>query len=180
MYILLGLLVFCILGYWWSHRASVSQTTQREQGLQPTVPVKELSNVPKITLKGKDVVVYQGNGKLKLPFGTPTSSKITASATLKPSDGGYKAVSLYDPKTGQSTILAEEQKRPLFSFGGQTEVGIRAGLTTSGGQEGTVYTRQDILRIGGVYTAVYGEAGINTNITVKPAAKAMVDVSYRW
>jgi hypothetical protein len=150
-----------------------------QPGYQPTTPVPELKGVPKITLKGKDVVVYVGNGKLKIPFGTTTSSRITASAELKPSEGGYKAISVYNTKTGGTEIIAEEQKRPMFALGGKTEIGIRGGFSTNG-QIGQVFARQDLLRVDNLHLAVYGDAGIVTNTGVKPDAKAMLELSYRW
>jgi hypothetical protein len=113
--------------------------------------------------------------KMKLPPLQPTQEILTTS-TMKPSTGGYTTATVIDTETGVAETIVREEKRPLFGFGGQSEIGIRGGLSTKG-QQAAIYARQDVLRIGGIHLAGYGE--LNAGM-VAPEAKAMLDISYRW
>lgn len=103
--------------------------------------------------------------------------EITGTARLKPSPGGYTAAAVTNTTTGETTIITKEEKRPFFGFLGQTEIGARGGIST-GGQQGAIYARQDLLRLGSVNLAGYAEA--NASAIRSPEAKAMLDVSIRW
>lgn len=104
--------------------------------------------------------------------------EVISSAAVKPSQGGYDSITVLDTQTGEATTMLQEKPRSLFSVGGSTEIGARYGLTMQGGQQGAVYARQDVLRIGAVHLAGYGE--LNAGMLARPEAKAMIDVSYRW
>lgn len=102
--------------------------------------------------------------------------EILTTATVPASEGGYTAATVLDTETGVSQTIIKEIPRPWFALGGQTEVGVRAGIGTNG-TAAVVYARQDVFRVGKVNVAAYGEAGMNGD---KAGAAAMVDVSIRW
>jgi hypothetical protein len=102
--------------------------------------------------------------------------EITATATLPPSEGGFTAAAVTDTVTGKTEIIAKEEPRPLFGFGGKTEVGVLAGMTTSG-EALLPYVRQGVLRVGPVNLGGVAGGGI---IGGKLGAGAFVDVSVRW
>lgn len=142
-------------------------------------PAKGMANAPTTDVELKvPLVVYDKAvvaKKLKFPP-LPSTQEVLTTSTLKPSEGGYTTATVIDTETGVAETIVREEGRSLFGFGGQSEIGIRGGLST-GGPEGAVYIRQDLLRVGGVYVAGYGEL---TGRGAIPEAKAMLDISYRW
>ena len=87
--------------------------------------------------------------KLKLPqaVADDPNQQVIYSADLKPSPGGYTTATVLDVQTGEAVTRYTEKSRPLFALGGVTEIGARYGLSTKGGQHGTIYARQDLLRV---------------------------------
>jgi hypothetical protein len=140
------------------------------------------TRVEKVYIKGPErLVVYNREDLIKkIPIAPEVvadhHNQFTSSAAIIPSPYGGTAVAFTNISTGKSGISYIPKERPWFGFGGQTEVGIRGGIGTSG-TTGVAYARQDILRIGKVNLAGYGEAGIHGD---KAGAAAMVDVSVRW
>jgi len=116
--------------------------------------------------------------KIKLPpeIVSDPKKELVNTTSLKPSAGGYTTATMVDTTTGIADTVWREEKRSLFGFGGGTEIGVRGGLSTKG-QQAAVYARQDVLRVGSIHLAGYGEVNAGTSA---PEAKAMVDVSYRW
>lgn len=102
--------------------------------------------------------------------------ELVGTAKLKPSEGGYTIGAVVNTETGKAEIITKEEPRPLFGFGGKTEVGALAGVST-GGDTAILYARQDVLRIGPVNLGAIGGAG---TVGGKLGAGAFVDVSVRW
>ena len=122
----------------------------------------------------------QAAKKLKLPQAVtdnPTQ-QVISTADLAPSPGGYTTATVLDVQTGDAVTHYTEKPRPLFGFGGLTEIGARYGLSTRGGQQGTIYARQDLLRVSAVTVSGYGE--VNAGALSAPEAKAQVDVRISW
>ena len=103
--------------------------------------------------------------------------QVISSAELKPSRGGYVTATVLDTRTGEAVTRVTEKPRPLFELGGQTELGVRLGITSRGQQQAAVYARQDLIRVGMVTLAGYGEANAGGST---PEAKAMIDARVAW
>lgn len=102
--------------------------------------------------------------------------EVTATALLPPSDGGYTVAAVTDVVTGKTELIKKEEERPLFGFGGKTEIGALVGVT-SGGDAVIGYVRQDLLRIGPINLAGAAGAGV---IAGKLASGGFFDISGRW
>lgn len=139
---------------------------QKVAGL-PTVavPVKTVRALPKSAIE-----------KLNLPpeVAADPAAQVLSAVTVPPTLGGATAVTVIDTSTGEARTLVREKPRRLLSFESGTELGLRYGITTAGGQQAALYARRDLLRIGSAYVALYGEA------SSRPEARAMIDVSLRW
>jgi hypothetical protein len=107
-----------------------------------------------------------------------SDQQIISSSDLKPSRGGYTTATVLDTRTGEAVTRVTEQPPQMFELGGQTEIGLRYGISTRGGQMGTLYARQDLLRVGLVSISGYGEA--SAGLGSAPAALAQVDVRISW
>lgn len=102
--------------------------------------------------------------------------ELIGTGKVKPSEGGYTIGAVTNTDTGKTEIITKEEPRPLFGFGGKTEVGALAGITTKG-DTALIYVKQDVLRIGSVNLGAVGGAGtVGGNL----AAGALIDVSVRW
>jgi hypothetical protein len=99
---------------------------------------------------------------------------IISNADIPPSESGTSAVTVLNMDTGESKIIAKEKPFSLFGFPSNIEAGLRYGLASQSGQEGELFTRWQFLRIGKIYLGAYGE------MTTKPEAKAMLEVSFRF
>lgn len=118
--------------------------------------------------------------RLHLPTGVANdpNQQVISTAELKPSRGGYVTATVLDTATGEAVTRVTEKPRPLFELGGQTEVGLRYGITTRGGQQGTLYARQDLVRVGLVSVSGYVEAAAGP--AASPAATAQIDARISW
>lgn len=105
------------------------------------------------------------------------NQQVISSAELKPSRGGYVTATVLDTRTGEAVTRVTEKPRPLFELGGQTELGLRLGITSKGEQQAAVYARQDLVRVGIVTVAGYGEVDAGGG---QPVAKAMIDAKVSW
>lgn len=143
-------------------------------------PAKGMASAPTHTTAPVKLRAYDKatvTRKMDLPAGQIAEPKeVTATATLPPSEGGYTAAAITDTQTGETVIVTKEEPAPLFGFGGKTEVGALAGITTKGEAAG-VYVRQDVLRIGRVNVGVAGAAGMSGGSL---AAGAFATVGVRW
>lgn len=106
------------------------------------------------------------------------NQQVISSAELKPSRGGYVTATVLDTVTGEAVTRVTEKPRPLFELGGQTEVGLRYGITTHGGQQGTLYARQDLVRVGLV--SVSGYVAASAGPAASPEATAQIDARISW
>lgn len=105
------------------------------------------------------------------------NQQVISSAELKPSKGGYVTATVLDTRTGEAVTRVTEKPRSLIELGGQTELGLRLGITSRGQQQAAVYARQDLVRVGIVTLAGYGEANAGGST---PEAKAMIDARVSW
>lgn len=134
--------------------------------LKQDVPVRAVKVLPKAAAVKK----------LKLPrevADNPATEVLTA-VDVPRSRGGATVVTLIDSTTGEARTLVREKKPPLVSLELGTEIGMRYGLSSEGGRQAVAFARQDLLRVGPAYLAVYGEVDSDAD------ALAMVEVSYRW
>lgn len=104
--------------------------------------------------------------------------QVISAADLKPSQGGYTTATVLDTTTGEAITRVTEKPRPLFELGGQTEVGLRYGIATRGGQQGTMYARQDLARVGVV--SVSGYVAASASPAVSSEATAQIDARITW
>lgn len=150
---------------------------------QPAKPADGMANAPTHETKPVKLVAYDKDKAIRV-MGIPEiilkdpKLELVATSRTKKDRDGYSTTSaaITNTETGKTQII-EKTERSIFSFGGKTEIGARAGIGT-GGYVGTIYARQDLLRVGNVHLAGYGEAGASA--LSRPEAKAMVDISYRW
>jgi hypothetical protein len=116
--------------------------------------------------------------KMKIPEIILSDPKLELVGTgkVKPSEGGYTIGAVTNIETGKTEIITKEEARPLFGFGGKTEVGALAGMSTKG-DTALIYVKQDVLRVGSVNLGAVGGAG---TVGGELAAGAFVNVSVRW
>lgn len=115
-----------------------------------------------------------------LPGGTSPAAQatrdlqITAAGELPESPNGYQQLSVIDPATGVSELVAREKPAPWFQFRNDGAVGIRYGLNQHLQNVGTVYGRWDFLRIKDCYLSA------NANLETGGDATVQLGLEYRW
>lgn len=182
--VLLAVLALAVVLFAWKLFAPglVSKPTPAPMQIAP--PATALAGLEKQPLPQPVVVrAYpkaQAVKRLHLPpeVGNDPNQQVISSAELKPSRGGYVTATVLDTATGEAVTRVTEKPRPLFELGGQTEVGLRYGITTRGGQQGTLYARQDLVRVGLVSVSGYVEAAAGP--AASPAATAQIDARISW
>lgn len=179
--VLLVLLILSVLLFasrMWPHPA------QQPAPMQVAPPATALAGLEKQPLPQPVVVrAYpkaQAVKRLHLPpeVANDQNQQVISSAELKPSRGGYVTATVLDTATGEAVTRVTEKPRPLFELGGQTEVGLRYGITTRSGQQGTLYARQDLVRVGLVSVAGYVAASAGP--AASPEATAQIDARISW
>lgn len=148
---------------------------------QPAHGVENVATVPVDVAAPIQVIPKPvASKKLKLPaqIVDDDAKLVTAAVDIPASKSGATVVTVLDSRTGITETLVKEKPRSLISFERGTEVGLRYGIATVGGQTATIYGRQDVLRIGNAFLAGYAEA--NMDSTGEAEAKVMLDVSMRW
>lgn len=176
--VLIGLAV--IVALIWAYKAFWPET--KPQGYQTAPPAAGMATASthEVYIKPsvKAIDKKQAARKMDLPSTVIDNPdvEIISTATIKPSEGGSTTATTVNTQTGAVETIVKENPRPLFGFGGKTEIGIRAGISTRG-QQGALYVRQDVLRIGGIHLAGYGEINGGTG---NAEAKGMIDLSYRF
>lgn len=144
-------------------------------------PIPAAANVPTQEIPAQRVVVLVKQEAIKkLPDLPPEikldpKAQITTTADIKPSPYGGSAVAFINTSTGRSSIVYKAKEMSLLGFPSDMTVGVRYGVTTrTPGQEGQVYAKWDLVRVGSAYLGIYGEANS------RPEAKGMVDLSMRF
>lgn len=121
--------------------------------------------VPKIIITGpKKLVVYnkpqlQGATTIPPDVANNPNNQYTSSGQIPIAPYGGTAIGFTNMSTGVSRIIVSVKERPLFGFGGKTQVGVLGGISTKG-SVGIAYVGQDIVRIGVVNLGVAGGGGI--------------------
>lgn len=159
---------------WPDNKPTGTFTTPPPAYGMPATPTEEVKLVVPLKVYPKKEAVK----KLKLPaeIADNPAKEITATAALKPTPGGYTVAAVTDTTTGVTELVAKEKPRSLFGFGGTSEVGAMAGITTKG-DAGIIFVRQDLLRVGVVnFFAVGGAAVVGGNV----GAGAFAGVSVKW
>lgn len=139
------------------------------------------TNAPVQEVQVRVVYVYdkkKASSDLKLPVEIVNDERkqVTATAKLKPSEGGYTVASVIDTSTGKSEITAKEEAVSWLGLGGKSEIGALGGITTAG-DAALLYAKQDLLRIGKVNLGVVGGGG---TVGGKLGAGAFVNVGFKW
>ena len=176
-----GLLVALLLasfakGYW--------QSPGAVPGYQVAKAAIAVSGMKKQEIKAKTVKALpkrEASKKLDLPpdVTDDDQQEIIDTAEIPPAPRGATTVTVLDTVTGDSKTLVKIKPRPLVEILTGTAVGLRYGLTSKGTQAVDAYIRRDLLRIGHVHLAAYGE--VRSTITnPEPEARGMLDVSLRW
>jgi hypothetical protein len=180
LYIGLGVLALCsaLFAYktFFYHApvTGVYQAAKPADGMA-SAPTHAVQSAPLQAYDKKAAIAKMGIPDIQLS--DPKLELVATSRTSKDRQGYITtSAAIANTETGKVEII-EKKERSLFNFGGQSEVGVRAGIGT-GGQQAAIYARQDLLRVGAVNLAGYGEANMNTLKGLE--AKAMVDVSVRW
>lgn len=163
--ILLGFICFMaatvlVLGkkiFWPSQKPVAAFVTPPPANGMPKAPDSAVTlTIPLKTYSKKTAVK-----KMKLPAAIAENphKEVTATADLKPTPGGYTVASVIDTTTGVSDIISREKPRPLFGFGGESEIGLLGGITNHG-DSALVFVRQDLLRVGSVHLFGAGGTGV--------------------
>ena len=144
-------------------------------------PAKGMPDKPSKKVAVTSIQVYdkkQAAEEMHLPpevISNP-AKEVVATALLKPSEGGYTIAAITDTGTGVTELTTREESRPMFAFGGKSEVGALVGMTT-GGEAAIVYARQSIGRVGPV--SLGGAVG-GGMIGGKIGGGGFVDVKVEW
>jgi len=178
MYVLTGVLAIAGLLFVYNLFFHHAPTT----GIYSTPPpAKGMPLKPSITVAVKAIQVYDKKHAVKAMHLPPEvaddpTKEIVATGLLKPSEGGYTVAAVTDTGTGVTELVTREEPRPLFAFGGRSEVGTLAGMTT-GGQAVLAYARQDILRVGPIHLGAAVGSGM---IGTKLGSGAFIDIKAVW
>lgn len=161
----------------WYHprTTTVTRTQYQTVGKEKVVEKIRTVKVPgpkEIVTIEKQVIVE----KLVLPpsIASDPNQVITGNADVPPSQGGTSVVSVLNTVTGETEIIAKEKHLSLFGFPSDVEAGIRYGLSTDTAQQGQVYGRWNFLRVGKLYLGAYAD------VSTRPEARAMLDVSFKF
>ena len=161
----------------WYRKPSVVTTTQ-----YVTVPQEKIvEKIRTVTIPGPERIVTIEKqvivDRLKLPqeIAKDDAQQIIANADLAGTKSGYSVCAVMNTKTGVSRIIAKEKTQPFFALVNERELGGRFGYSTDGTVV-DIYGRWTFARMGSVYLAGYAGASSHPD----PAAKAMIDLSYRW
>lgn len=176
LYVLAGVLLLAVLALVLPRCSKPPAVNQ--WGAVPESP--RVSDVAKkeVQSKVKSYDKKEATKKLGMPAGTVApDEEIITTGEVKPSQGGATVATVLDTKTGESRQVIEYHPRPLLALGGELAIGVRAGITARG-EEAQIYIRKDVLRVGPVYLAGYGE--VSATATAQVNAKAMIDVSMRF
>lgn len=163
---------------------SVPPSTPAPAPMQPAHEAPAVANLDKQPLPAPVMVKAYPKAaavkRLQLPpeIAADPRKEVISSAQLPPSAGGYVTATVLDTATGDAVTRFTEQPRPWLALGGQTDMGLRYGISTRGGQQATLYARQDLLRVKAVTLSGYGEA--NASQTASPEAKAQLDLRVSW
>lgn len=144
------------------------------------VPVeKEVIKIKKIEVPVEKVITFEKPiiiEKLKLPdwVKNDENKQVIANAEISPYKGKTSVVTIFDTKTGNADIIAKQKPVDLFEFENNKEIGIRAGIATSGKIESSLYGSWSFFRIGNFHTSIYMEG--NT----APEGKIQLGVGYQF
>jgi hypothetical protein len=147
-------------------------------GFEKPPEIKVVTKIKKVEVPGptkivtieKQVIVE----KLKLPDwvrDNPDEQAI-ASAVVAQYKGDTNAVAILNTKTGVGQMLVKQVPLPLFDFVNEKGIGVRGGVNIKGEPEFGGYGRWTFVRVGPIYTSVYGEASSNSKI--------QLDLEYRF
>lgn len=125
-------------------------------------------NIKKQAIAGpKQLEVYDRSDLLKkvpvpAEIAADKANQFTATAEVPKMPYGGQAVSYVNYTTHKSGIAVQAYKRPLLVFGGKTQIGLAAGVSTRGNVAG-IYAGQDVLRVGPVNLGVAAGVGVVGN-----------------
>lgn len=164
--------------YNWYH-PQVKTVTTTEYRTQ--IEEKEVVKIKRVLVPGPKQIVAIEKEVIVKELGidpVPAEGKeIIANAVIDCGDndtGDMSVVTIMDTTTGESTIIAKEKPLSLFGFPSDIEAGLRYGFSTKTVQEGNLFARWQFLRVGNAKLGVYGE------MSTQPAAKAMLEVAYKF
>lgn len=151
----------------------------REKVFTPVPQIKEVVKIKRVAVPVEKVIVVEKEKAVKalqLPDEVAKDEKkqVIATAEVEPYEGKTDVVAVLDTGSGEATVLARRKPLPFFDVINKKEIGIRYGISSAQGQEAQVFARWTLVRVGAVYGAVYGE------ISQKPDAQVMAELSYRW
>jgi hypothetical protein len=167
------------LGIWLLWRWYAPDPLPDRGGFVPATTEKTVDSVPKIDVPTTSVKAIPKTSKPVKKLGLPPEivkdDKVVILDVVEIPDcqNGATAVVTLDTDSGQPKTYVKPKPRPLFALEKGGEVGVRYGVG-SGGEVGTVFVRQDLLRVGSLYLAAYGE------VTTDPEIVAGLQASYRW
>ena len=178
MYVLLGILI--VAGLMFTYKVFFYHGPVTGVYTTPP-PAKGMPSKPSKKVALASIQVYdkkQAAEEMHLPpeiINDPVK-EVVATALLKPTEGGYTVAAITDTSTGVTELTTREEPRPLFAFGGKSEVGALVGVTT-GGEAALIYARQDIGRVGPIHLGGAVGGGM---IGGKIGGGGFVDVKVSW
>lgn len=161
---------------WNFYHPQIKTVTKTEYRTQ--VEEKEVLKIKRVLVPGPTKIVTIEKEVIIRELGIDPvpgdGQEIIANADIECGESGVSAVAIMDTTTGESRIIAKEKPLSLFGFPSDVEAMLRYGLTTRGGQGGSLAARWQFLRVGAFRLGAYGE------VTSQPEAKAMLELAYHF
>ena len=183
VYILAAILVALLAWFLWSWYGGRPEITVA--GYTSAKVPAAIAPLPKKVITGK-AEVYKDKKKAMKKLGmkeedsTDENEDLGTAAEIPATPAGATAVVFLNHSTGKFRTVVKAKPIPLFSLEKGTEIGIRYGLTTSGGQAAALFIRQDFARLGKAYLSEYGEVNAVAGPDPRTEAKAMIEISGRF
>lgn len=182
-YVLAAVLVALVVWFLWSWYGGRPKVSAA--GYTSAPAPKAVRDLPKKTITAK-AEVYKDKAKaMKRLDMQPEDSNdeeedVATAAEIPATPAGAKAVVFLNHSTGKFRTVIKANPVPLMSLEKGTEIGIRYGVTSTGGQAAALFIRQDFARLGKAYLSAYGEAAARFGPDPRPELKAMIEVSGRF
>ena len=168
--VIVAILAACSALWNWYHPRTVAGPSQ-------WVPV--LNTVTKYeTVPGPERirVIEKGHIKPQLPASVTANpnQQVTAVVDVPASPAGHTAVSTLNMTTGETSVIVQEKRLPLFGFPNERKLQALYGVTSEGRQEAVARIEWDFARIGQV------KLGAVADVSSQPRAGAYLSATYEF
>lgn len=181
--LLAALIIICLCAiassiYFW-HKGNTTNVVSKTEFLTGK-EIPKVSKVKEQPVKIEKIMVKDKAEVAKILPALPETvvkdpnKQVTATTTIQPTENKTSVVSITDIQTGDTELLVKEEKASFFALENKKELGIRAGINSSGLIQSDIFGRWQVVRTGNLHWGIYGE------VNSRGEGKAMLEATYRW